>query len=157
MSWMDQIGNILQEYTGGGGTAVQSQNVHEHLDQVAQAAPQSVLAGGLAESFRSDQTASFSEMVASLFRQSDGQQRAGILSRLLGAVGPAASSQVPGVSGLANGGQQITAQQAQQISPEAVQQLATQAQQKNPSIVDEVSGFYAQHPDVVKALGGLAL
>jgi hypothetical protein len=31
------------------------------------------------------------------------------------------------------------------------------SERSNPSIVDEVSGLYAQHPDVVKALGGLAL
>ena len=28
---------------------------------------------------------------------------------------------------------------------------------QNPSIVDQVSSFYSQHPQVVKALGGLAL
>jgi hypothetical protein len=43
------------------------------------------------------------------------------------------------------------------VTPEQVQTIATHAQTRNPSIVDEVSGFYAQHPQVVKALGGLAL
>jgi hypothetical protein len=35
--------------------------------------------------------------------------------------------------------------------------MAAQAERRNPSVVDEVSGFYAQHPQAVKALGGLAL
>jgi len=34
---------------------------------------------------------------------------------------------------------------------------AGRAEKKDPSIVHTISDFYAQHPDVVKALGGLAL
>ena len=34
---------------------------------------------------------------------------------------------------------------------------AEHAEKQNPSVVDQVSSFYAQHPQVVKALGGLAL
>ena len=51
----------------------------------------------------------------------------------------------------------MTSQQASQISPEQVQQAAAHAQRDNSSIIDQVSGFYAQHPDVVKALGGTAI
>jgi hypothetical protein len=42
-------------------------------------------------------------------------------------------------------------------APEAVSQLATEAHKQNPSIVDTVSGFYAQHPTLVKGLGAAAL
>ena len=34
---------------------------------------------------------------------------------------------------------------------------AHQAEQRDPSIVDRVSGFYAQHPTLVKALGAAAM
>jgi hypothetical protein len=51
----------------------------------------------------------------------------------------------------------VTSQKASQISAEQVQQAVAHAQRENPSIVDQVSGFYAQHPDVVKALGGAAI
>jgi hypothetical protein len=54
-------------------------------------------------------------------------------------------------------GQQITPERAELVPPDAVQQMAANAERKNPSIVDQVSQFYAQHPDVVKALGGAAL
>ena len=43
------------------------------------------------------------------------------------------------------------------LGNEQVQQMAEQAQNKRPSVVDQVSSFYAQHPDVVKAAGGMAL
>ena len=48
-------------------------------------------------------------------------------------------------------------QAASQVSPDAATQLANQAQKQNPSIVDTVSGFYAQHPTLVKTLGVAAL
>jgi hypothetical protein len=66
---------------------------------------------------------------------------------------------LPGLGGLSSllGGGQVTPQQATQISPAQVQQMAAHAEKQNPTIVDEVSSFYAQHPDVVKAMGGLAL
>jgi hypothetical protein len=51
----------------------------------------------------------------------------------------------------------VTPDQANQISPSQVQQMAEHAQRQKPSIVDEVSSFYAQHPQVMKAAGGLAL
>ena len=157
MNWLDQIGNVLQQYTGGGAAVAPSPDVHDHFDQVARAAPQSVVADGLSEAFRSNQTPAFGEMVSNLFNRSNGEQRAGILNRLLEATGPGILAQIPGLAGMLGSGQQITPEQAQQVPAQAVQDLAMQAEKSNPSIVDQVSGFYARHPDVVKALGGLAL
>ncbi|HXA67004.1 MAG TPA: hypothetical protein VNV82_17735 [Bryobacteraceae bacterium] len=34
-----------------------------------------------------------------------------------------------------------------------MQQLAEHAEKQNPSIVDQASQFYAQHPTLVKSLG----
>ena len=51
----------------------------------------------------------------------------------------------------------MTPEQAEQLPPEAVQQLAQQAHQNNPSIVDQVSHFYSEHPTVIKTLGAGAL
>ena len=74
------------------------------------------------------------------------------MNQLLSALGPAAASIIPGLSG-----PNVTPQQASQVTPEQVQQMAEQAQNKRPSVVDQVSSFYAQHPGVVKAAGGMAL
>jgi len=157
MGWMNQIGGILQQYMGAAGEPPQPPpGVEQHFDQVSQNAPQGTLTDALSQVFRSDQTPSFGQMVSQLFNQSDNQQRAGLLNRLLASAGPGMLSQIGGLAGLAGGGQ-VTPQQAGQISPNDVQVLATHAEQKNPSIVDQISGFYAQHPDVVKALGGLAM
>jgi hypothetical protein len=160
MDWTNTIENILQRYTGqGGGTAAAPADAHQDFQQVAQAAPTNVVAGGISQAFRSDQTPPFSEMVSNLFSQSDPNQRAGLLNRLLSSVGPGALAGVPGLSGLSSifHGESVTPEQAGQVSPGQVQQMAAHAERQNPSVVDQVSSFYAQHPQVMKAAGGLAL
>ena len=153
MDWMNAINDIIQKYSGAaGGTAAAPANPHEDFQRVAEAAPKDVLASGIAEAFRSEQTPAFPQMLANMFGQSNPNQQAGVLNQLLSALGPAAASIIPGLSGPS-----VTPQQASQVTPEQVQQMAEQAQNKRPSVVDQVSSFYAQHPGVVKAAGGMAL
>jgi hypothetical protein len=158
MGLLDSVADVLKQYSGGAGQV--PPNVDQHFDQVAQAAPQSSIAEGLAAAFRSDQTPAFGQMLGGLFGQSNGEQRAGMLNQLIGSVGPGVLASMVGggaLSGLLGGGQTITPQQAQQISPEQVQQLATHAEKADPSIIDKASAFYAQHPTLVKTLGGAAM
>jgi hypothetical protein len=62
------------------------------------------------------------------------------------------------LAGLLKGGAtQVTPEQPQQISPEAVQQIPHRPKGANPSIVDSVSSFYAQHTTPCKTPGGAAL
>ena len=97
-------------------------------------------------------------MIGQLFGQSNGQQRAGILSELLSTAGPTLSGGLlQQFSGLLQGGSNIAPEQAQQVTPEAVQQLAAHAQQQDPSVVERAGSFYAQHPQLVQALGAGAL
>lgn len=152
MSLMD----MLKQYVGGSGS-VSEADVHEHFDQVAQSVPQSAMAGALSHAFRSDQTPAFGQMISSMFSQSNGVQKAGMLNQLLSSVGPGALASIAGggmLSTLLSGGaRQLTPEQAQNVSPETVQQLASHAERTDPSIVDKASSFYAQHPTLVKTLG----
>ena len=160
MDWMNAVENVIQRYSGqGGGTAAAPESAHDDFQQVSQAAPKEVVAGGLSQAFRSDQTPPFPQMLANLFTHSDPNQRAGLLNRLLESAGPGILAALPGLGGLSSllGQGRVTPEQASQVSPDQVQQIAEHAQQQNPSIVDQASSFYAQHPDVVKAVGGLAL
>jgi len=150
---------LLEQYRGASATNAPT-NTESDYAQLAQQIPESHLAGGLAEAFRSNDTPSFGSMLGSLFGQSDPQQRAGILNQLLSSVGPGllASGGLGSLAGLLGGGsQQVTPQQASQVSPEAVQQLAEHARAESPSIVDQASQFYAQHPMLVQALGAGSL
>jgi hypothetical protein len=159
MTLLDQVGNVLKQYTGGSTPNVA--NATEHFEQVAQAAPQNSIAEGLSAMFRSDQTPAFGNLVSSLFSQSNGDQKAGILNHLIGSVGPSTLAQFAGggmlASLLGGGAKGITPQQAQNVSPELVQQMAAHAEKTDPSIVDKASAFYAQHTTLVKTLGGAAL
>jgi hypothetical protein len=167
MSWTDKVSSLLRQYTSGGAAAAAqtAPDVHAHFDEVAQAAPQSAIAEGLTAAFNSDKTPAFGQMLSTLFNNSNGDQKAGMVNQLLSSVSPAMLTQVLSGAGLAGmlgslgstRKPQLTAEQAQQLSPEAVQQLATHAQNANPSVVESVSNFYAQHTTLVKTLGGAAL
>jgi hypothetical protein len=164
LSVFDQLQNVLSQYAGGDNAPQNQQDVESHFNQVAAVAPQPALAEGLASAFRSNQTPAFGQMLGGLFSQSNGEQKAGILNQLLGSVGPGALTSLlgagagSGLAGLLKGGQaQVTPEQAEQISPDAVQHLAAHAETQDPSIVDRASSFYAEHPTLVKTLGGAAL
>jgi hypothetical protein len=134
-------------------------NHDDHLQQVAQQAPQDLLGHGLAEAFRSDQTPPFPQMAAQLFGQSNGGQQAGMLNSIIGALGPMA---IAGLAGgalskmMAPGQTQITPEQASRLTPQQVQEIATHAQEQQPSVIDKLGSFYAEHPTLIKTLGGLA-
>jgi hypothetical protein len=122
------------------------------------AAPPQSIAGGLAAAFRSDSTPEFGSMLANLFSNSNGQQRAGLLNQILASAGPSllGAALPSSLSNILKGGS-VTPEQAEQISPDAIKNLAEHAQKSNPSIIDQVSNFYSEHPRVVQALGAGAL
>jgi hypothetical protein len=156
MPLMDVL-NVLRQYSTA-TAANPPANAQQDFEKVAQAAPREHLADGLAEAFRSNQTPAFPEMLANLFSQSNGQQRAGILSQLLGSVNPGAMAGLGGgLAALLRSGSAVSPEQASQISPAEVQQLAEHAQRNNPSVIEQASSFYSQHPKLVQALGGGAL
>jgi hypothetical protein len=158
MGLSNSIG-ILNQYRDASAKAPPP-NVEQDYSQVAQSAPPAHLASGLAEAFRSNDTPPFGQMLSRLFSNSNGEQRAGILNQLLGSIGPSTlgSGLMASLAGLVGGGKpNVTSEQAKQISPDAVKQLAEHAEKQNPSIVDQASQFYAQHPTLVQALGAGSL
>src|ERR1700676_3175569 len=100
MSWFDQVGTLLRQYTSSGAAAAPAPDVHAHFDQVAQAAPSSVIAEGLAAAFRSDQTPAFGQMLSTLFANSNAEQKAGMLNQLISSVNPAVLTQILSAAGL---------------------------------------------------------
>lgn len=60
MGILDSLSDVLKNYSGG--QTQNTANAAEHFDQVAQAAPNSVVAEGLAAAFRSDQTPAFGNL-----------------------------------------------------------------------------------------------
>jgi hypothetical protein len=158
MGLLDSLKDVLNQYTSS--STANTANATQHFDQVAQAASPNVIAEGLAAVFHSDQTPAFGNLVGNLFGQSNGEQKAGMLNQLLASVGPGTLASLAGGGALASllgGGKQITPEQAQNVSPDVVQQIATHAEKTDPSIIDKASQFYAEHPALIKTLGGAAL
>ena len=155
------LGNLLQQYLGGAANSNGAQAADD-FDQVAHTAPRTSLAQGVSEALRSDQTPPFADMVGQLFGHSDANQRAGMLNQLIGSLGPGVLSSLAGgaLGNLFRGhdaAAAITPEQAAQLTPDQVQQIAAEAERENPSIVDRMGDFYAEHPTLVKTIGGAAL
>ena len=161
MSWMDQLSNVLQNYSQTSPGAANQGEVEQHFNQVAQAAPQADLASGIAAMFKSDQTPAFGQLVSQLFGNSDPNQRANLINTLLssgaGAGILAQLAKSAGISLPAGGDGQISPEDASKITPEMVQQAAAHAEKHDPSIVDRVSEIYAAHPMLIKTLGAAAM
>jgi hypothetical protein len=154
------LGNMLQQYLGAGAQNVDQGQAADDFDRVSQNVPREDVARGVTQALRSDQTPPFPQMVGNLFGNSNPDQRAGMLNQILASVGPSLlSGGAGGILGkLLGGGQnRVTPDQASQLSPDQVTQIAAQAEQHNPGIVDQMGDFYAQHPTLVKTLGGAAL
>jgi len=146
----DHVDGLLQQLSNTPDEAVPHE-AREQFQQIAQSAPPEVLSEGLQDAFNSDRTPPFAQMVGQLFGHANGEQKSGILGTLLGGLGGAAHPV------LQQAGVDPNAQHATQVSPGQVEQIAQQAQQANPGIVGEMSRFYAQHPVLVKSLGGMAM
>src|SRR5215467_3069055 len=138
MNWLNTIGELAERYAGNANQPSR-ENTHEDFQQVVEAAPQHVVANGIAHMFRSDQTPAFADMVSNLFGQSNPNQRAGLLNELLSSVEPGALATLPGLgnlAGLFGGSGKNMGTLATQISPEQVQQLGTHVQNQDPSVID---------------------
>ena len=146
--------DILQHYAS---STTPTDNVHEHFDAVAREAPKDVVADGIAQAMRSQQTPPFGDIVRQLFERSDPQQKAGVLNQLAQALGPNVMSALGTTLGAGAATASVSPSQATAVTPTQVQQIATDAEKRDPGIIDRLSAFYAQHPDLVKQLGGVAL
>jgi hypothetical protein len=162
MSFLSGIGDLLKQYSAGGATPASTPGIEQHFDQVAQSVPTSSIASGLAEAFRSGQTAPFPQMAAQLFANGNSQQQAGMLNGMIATLGPAVIAKFAGSSPnsplaalLQSGG--VTPAQAASVNPADVQALTSHAQNQDPSIIDRVSAIYAEHPTLIKTLGAGAL
>jgi hypothetical protein len=153
------LGNLLQQYLGGGANANPNQ-ASDDFDRVAQAAPRTDVAQGVTQALRSDQTPPFADLIAQSFSHGSPDQRAGLLNRLIANAGPAVLQSIAGgVLGNLRGADQAQSSPdaASQVSPDTVRQLAQHAEQQNPGVVERMGDFYADHPNLVKAIGGAAL
>ena len=154
--------DILEQYAQGGSTAADA-HAGLHFDEVAAQAPREAVGGGIAAALRSGAGGSLASSVEKHIGSSNDKTKAGVLSHLIQAVEPAVLSSMAGgalarlLPGISGGASSPTPQDADAVSPAQAGELAAAAEQRDPSVIDRVGSFYAQHPTVVKALGAAAL
>ena len=155
MGLMDVLGRYAQQPDQPPAHAAQD------FDRVAQEASPDEVSHGLAEAFRSEATPPFERMVGQLYDRSNPQQRAGLLNEILGAFGGMSGGLAGNVLGgaLRNAvrGDRVTPEDTHQVPVNDVESAAAEAARRNPSIVERVSRFYADHPQLVQTLGSAAL
>ncbi len=150
---MALLNDILARYTNPTASSAVSPSDFDH---VAQSVSPEVLGKGITEALNSDQTPPMGSLIGQMFGASNPNQRAGLLNQLIASLGAGGSGILGSLLGRATGGT-VTPEQASQVDPQQVQQAVTQAAQNNPSLGDQLGQFYAQHPTLVKTLGGAAL
>jgi len=155
MTLFDSVKAVLAQYASGTASAADAET---HFHDVARSIDAGTLANGIAEAMRSNQTPPFAELVSQLFANASAEQKAGMLTALLNAL-PADqrakfSSLIPGVGAAAS---PVSGAVASSVSPDVVAQVAQQAERHNPSVIDTMSAFYAQHPTLIKTLGSAVL
>lgn len=142
--------------------------VLDHFDQVASQASADDLAPGLEDAFNAEETPPFEQMVGQLYERSDDHTRAGLVNEILGSLGGGrglggamAGGGLGGILGdlirRRQGRAEITPHDARGIPSSEIEEAAAQARQQNPNVIQTVSRFYAQHPQLVQMLGQTAL
>lgn len=154
MSMFDTLRTML---TGYASDTTPSGDAGAHFDEVAQSVPASTLAGGIAAAMRSDQTPPFAQLVSQLFASGSDSQKMAMLNTLLSSASPDQRAQLSSLIPGLGAGTSVTADEAAEMSPNAVQTVAEHVEQRHPGIVDTMSNLYASHPALVKTLGTAAM
>ena len=145
--------------------------VFDDFDRISQEVSEDDLSHGLEQAFQSDATPPFEQMVGQLYDNSDEDTRAGLLNEILGSLGHGgggalASGLGGGLAGGVLGGvlrrmgdrqPRISPNEVRQIPSRDIEVAAAEAARQNPGIVQNISRFYARHPQLVHTLGQAAL
>jgi hypothetical protein len=153
MAFLDQISGLLNQYASGQGASTREE-AHQHYDQIAQHVPPDVLRGEIGPALGGLDRGQVQERVGRSAEQMTPDQRAGILSGLLGGLaGPGGLRDVLSRIGVDPG----VASNPQTASPQDVGKVAAYAKDNRPEVFHKAMEFYAEHPMLVKTMGTLAV
>ena len=155
MSFMDQIGSILNQYQSG--ATPDRVRAREHYDEIARNVPPNVLASTIGPALSGLDPQHLEQRIAQSASAMTPEQRGSFLQTILG--GLAAGSAGGGLPSLLNriGASPSIATNPEQASPEDVAKVTTYAKENQPDVFHRAMEFYAQHPTLVKVLGTLAI
>ena len=116
-------------------------HVFDDFDSVAREAPHDLLSDGLEEAFNAEVTPPFEQMVGQLYDRAEPPQRAAFLNEILQSLGRG----------------RVSPDEARSIPSTEVEAAAAEAARHNPSIIQQASRFFAQHPQLLQTLGQVAI
>jgi len=152
MSFLDQIGSILNQYQSGAMPS--REEAQAHYDEIARSVPPSVLAQTIGPALESMDTEHLREKITAAAAQMTPEQRAAFLQQILAGLGGAGGA----AAAVAKAGASPTvAQDPSSAPPQDVGNVATYAKEHQPEIFRRATEFYAQHPTLVKVLGTVAI
>lgn len=154
MSFINQIGGLLNQYLSGGG-ATNREEARTHYDQISQAVPPGVLGSVIGPALSSLGTDQVQERIRNSATEMNPDQRAGFLNSLLGGYRSSGVNLSSLFSQL--GIRSSVATNPQDASPDEVAKLAAHAHQENPDLFNRAMAFYSEHPLLVKILGAAAI
>ncbi|MFN3325565.1 MAG: hypothetical protein ACK5AZ_18880 [Bryobacteraceae bacterium] len=140
MAWMNQLGGLLQAYTGGAGEAG-PERLARDWEQIYRFAPREVLTQAVAHTFRSGGRP-FPEQVRAVVERIEGG-RADILNILLAPLPTAEAGEFRAEHRV------LSDAEANLVVPKQVEAMARNAEARDPSIPDQVAELLARHPTML--------
>lgn len=151
MSFLDQLGPLLQQYAGG-QPAASDADAHAHYDQITAAVPQHQLAPAITAGLNTLPEDEVRDRVATSANQMSAPQRGSLVQTMIDGLGPNVASVLAQL-----GLNPALAQDPNQATGADAGSLAAHVQQERPEIFNKAMAVYAQHPMLVKALGAVAI
>jgi hypothetical protein len=152
MSFLDQIGSILNQYQGGAMPS--REDAHAHYDEIAKSVPTDVLAQSIGPALESMDTAHLKDKITQAAAQMTPEQRSAFLQQILAGLGGAGGL---GAVLTRAGASPSLAQDPTTATPQDVGSVAAYAKEHQPELFRRATEFYAQHPTLVKVLGTVAI
>jgi hypothetical protein len=106
-----------------------------------------------------DQVHEVSNLVKQLYENSSDEQKQGMLQHVNDLLGPQASEIASKSLGIkpSEESNELSNAQIATLTPDQIQTFITLAHQHAPELTGHLGGFYAQHADLLNAVGGAAL
>ncbi|MEO8431015.1 MAG: hypothetical protein ABI592_05850 [Acidobacteriota bacterium] len=155
MSFLDEIGSMLNQYRSG--TAPDHDQARVHYDEIARAVPPDILASSIGTAVGELDSDHVERKIEQSATAMTPDQRGSFLQTILaGLGGGAAGAALPDLLRRI-GASPSVATDPTLATPQDVAKVAKYAKDTRPEIFQKAMGFYAEHPMLVKVLGTLAI
>ncbi len=153
MALLDQLGGLLQQYTGGGN--INPEQARRDYDTISTSVPSNVLGAAIGPALASLGRQEVQTRIYNSATEMTPSVRGQFVQRLLAAAGGSGLNVATMLSQL--GINPSVAAQPDQASPEDAAKVAAHVHDTKPDVFNQAMHFYSEHPTLVKVLGTMAI